>query len=499
MKNRGVNVVISNNSWGGGGFSTPLEQAIKDANNAGILFVAAAGNEANNNDTNPSYPAGYNVDNVVSVAAIDFETNLASFSNHGRSTVDIAAPGVGIFSTHKNGGYATLNGTSMAAPHVSGALALLASYQPNLTNAQLVQRLYESGRDQATLSGVVRTGRSVDVNRMLRNQVDPVQEVPQPPLCPYVSQKIPYNPDRSADSASLVQQADELNFQTAVLGFDFPFYGENVTAVRISPNGVLYTKGSPGTLDYDNKSSAPLSSIAALHTDLKASADPDGVRVATGIDKTTIFWRAQFYNSESLGDVEVRTTLYKTGVIETFVSIPNTKLLNRVRDASTMGIKGSNSSLANTYAFNNNKVEHLLGVRYTPQCGSNDGSQPGFAINSFKAGKRDNGKLVRRISTGEKLRLRVNATGSSTQLLHARFNAQSCPSTYELNIQDGKNNFTTRIPSLTRRYRNLLLSLGDKSAKVRITNTSQESNKRGRLLSEQRLIRKCDSLYRRVK
>ena len=165
-----------------------------------------------------------------------------------------------------------------------------------------------------------------------------------------------------------------------------------------------------------------------------------------------------------------------------------------------MGIKGSNSSLVNTYAYNNNNVEHLLGVRYTPQCGNNGGDfQPGFTINSFRAGKREDGRLVRRISTGERLRLWVNATGSSTQLLHAQLNAQSCPSTHTLNIQDRKNNFTTRIPSQTRRYRNLRLSLGDKNARVRITNTSQGSNRRGRLLSEQRLTRKCDSLYRRVR
>src|SRR5690606_7278234 len=110
---------ILNNSWGGGGFSQSLLDAIVAARNAGILFVAAAGNESNNNDAFPSYPATYDVDNVISVAAVNRADQLATFSNLGASTVHLGAPGVDIFSSTSGSDteYKTFNGTSMAAPH----------------------------------------------------------------------------------------------------------------------------------------------------------------------------------------------------------------------------------------------------------------------------------------------------------------------------------------------------------------------------------------------
>jgi subtilisin family serine protease len=137
MKRRGVNVVLSSNSWGGGGYSPTLFSAIQEAQNAGMLFVAAAGNSYNNNDSNPTYPANYNLDNIISVAAVDRAGVKAGFSNYGATTVDIAAPGVSIASTWVGGGYNTISGTSMATPHISGVLALLKSRAPYLTWQQL--------------------------------------------------------------------------------------------------------------------------------------------------------------------------------------------------------------------------------------------------------------------------------------------------------------------------------------------------------------------------
>ncbi len=125
LKAAGHNIVVSNNSWGGGSFSSALASAIAAASNAGILFVASAGNSAANNDTNGTYPANYDYPNVVSVASITSSNTLSSFSNYGATTVDIAAPGSSIYSTYPNSRYSSLSGTSMAAPQVSG-LALLA-------------------------------------------------------------------------------------------------------------------------------------------------------------------------------------------------------------------------------------------------------------------------------------------------------------------------------------------------------------------------------------
>lgn len=163
----GLDVKVANNSWGGSGYSKALEDSIREANDAGIIFVAAAGNESTNNDVLPSYPANFDVPNVVSVAAIDSEQALAFFSNYGVTNVDIAAPGVSILSTLPSGQYGSLSGTSMATPHVSGALALLSSYDQSLSSALLIERLYSSAKPVSGLAGKIRTGAMLNAAGML--------------------------------------------------------------------------------------------------------------------------------------------------------------------------------------------------------------------------------------------------------------------------------------------------------------------------------------------
>ncbi|MDY6802635.1 MAG: S8 family serine peptidase [Cyanobacteriota bacterium] len=136
---------LTNNSWGGGGFSAAMHDAIEN----GPLFVAAAGNNGSNNDTSPFYPASYDLDNIISVAATDHKDRLAAFSNYGHTSVDLGAPGFNIYSTIPGNSYGNASGTSMAAPHVSGAAALMVGTRrdrglPDLTTLDLRQRVLDA-------------------------------------------------------------------------------------------------------------------------------------------------------------------------------------------------------------------------------------------------------------------------------------------------------------------------------------------------------------------
>lgn len=163
---------ILSNSWGGGGYSETLKQAIERSHAAGALFVAAAGNESNNNDANPTYPATYDVPNVLSVAAVDNRGQIASFSNYGKSKVHVGAPGVNIYSSIINGGYDSWSGTSMATPHVSGMAVLLASNEPNLSNVEMKERIIATSKPVPGLRGKARGG-MVNAYAMLTNTTPP--------------------------------------------------------------------------------------------------------------------------------------------------------------------------------------------------------------------------------------------------------------------------------------------------------------------------------------
>jgi subtilisin family serine protease len=163
----GLNIVATNNSWGGGGFSTALRDAIARANDANILFVAAAGNSGTNNDVTASYPSGYDVPNVLAVAAIDKGGALASFSQFGLKSVDIGAPGVDIWSTTAFNGYSTYNGTSMATPHVTGAAALYAASHADWTASLVKGAILGSAVPTASLSGKDRHRRTAERQRLL--------------------------------------------------------------------------------------------------------------------------------------------------------------------------------------------------------------------------------------------------------------------------------------------------------------------------------------------
>ena len=178
-KRHSLNLVAINASWGGAGYSQALHDAIIRAAKAGILFIAAAGNEGLNNDLYASYPANLdtrkgtstetaaNYDGVISVAAIDRNGALASFSNYGNGNVDLAAPGVEILSAYPNGYIGYMDGTSMATPHVTGAVALYASTHPGATAQSIRAAILGAATSTTSLAGKCVTGARLNIGSVI--------------------------------------------------------------------------------------------------------------------------------------------------------------------------------------------------------------------------------------------------------------------------------------------------------------------------------------------
>lgn len=168
-KKHGVNVRVINASWGSTSKSKALEDTIRAAGDAGILFVAAAGNNSSDNDRRPHYPSNYDLPNVISVAALDRNDQLATFSNFGVKTVHIAAPGKDILSTWLDDAYRDASGTSMAAPQVSGVAALILSKEPKLSVEKLRERILKSVDKLDALNGKVLTSGRINAGKALGN------------------------------------------------------------------------------------------------------------------------------------------------------------------------------------------------------------------------------------------------------------------------------------------------------------------------------------------
>jgi subtilisin family serine protease len=266
----GINVVASNNSWGGGGFSTSLRDAIAAGGRAGILFVAAAGNESQNIDTTPAYPAAYTSDAVISVAATDRSNTLASFSNYGVTGVDVAAPGVSIYSTVPGNSYATYSGTSMATPHVTGTVALMAAANPQATAAQIRTAILSTAVPVASLAGKVATGGLLNAAaavQAIAGVQPPIDPPPEPPPPPPPATDL-FEPNDSLATATAVTLVDRRATVTAFVGDGLNLAGDvDLFAVSLAAGETL-------TIDIDAAMLAEPSELDAFLRLFDASGAP---------------------------------------------------------------------------------------------------------------------------------------------------------------------------------------------------------------------------------
>jgi subtilisin family serine protease len=246
---KGKGVKISNNSWGGGGYSQALYDSIKNSNS---LFVAAAGNSGVNADTNPMYPAAYDLSNILSVAAIDNTGNLPSFSNYGATSVDVAAPGVSIFSTFPEsfsyGSYGYLDGTSMATPHATGTAALITAVYPSYSTAQIKDTIMKTVTKLSSLTGKTVTGGLVNAAVAVAADVD--GDIPGVPLKgTSVSSTLDTSTDKDDVYSIKLLKGEKFSVSlsgTAGTDFDIYLYDKNAKTVNSSA-GILASSEKTGT------------------------------------------------------------------------------------------------------------------------------------------------------------------------------------------------------------------------------------------------------------
>ncbi|MBI1914781.1 MAG: S8 family serine peptidase [Planctomycetes bacterium] len=226
--------VISNNSWGGFGYSQALFDAIDAARGKGHLFVTSAGNGQNSTgvdiDAQPSYPASLNLGNVVTVAATTREGYLATFSNYGATSVDLGAPGLSIVSTTRNNTYSNFSGTSMAAPYVAGVLALVKAEHPDWHYYRVINQVLQTVDPLKALSGKTVTGGQVNAYRAVTTVLPDVTG-------PHVVSAVPNASATKPVSSLRVTFSEGIDPSTFTLADIASFTGPNgnLTVTRVSP------------------------------------------------------------------------------------------------------------------------------------------------------------------------------------------------------------------------------------------------------------------------
>lgn len=337
LRTRGVNIRVINASWGGGAHSTVLQNLINELHGLGVVFVAAAGNSASNNDHHPTYPANYI--NSVSVASIDESRLISFFSNYGNS-VHIGAPGSAIVSTLPDGRYGSMSGTSMAAPFVSGALALFFDKYPSLTASEAVSVLLDTCVKNPDIADKIRNGCTLNVRTLL------ARESQQPPSM---------NPD----DFRLVRNLDSLSFGhvgtlSNTLAFtnndegearinveNLSYNGVPINSITVSSNFLLYLDGNRNIFDF-----LPITQLFGnLRRAISLLSSDWIVRHASFStnDGLTIFMAGRHYANKN-ADIKVALSMYEQGGYRLRYSINRTAWNSDLRNELRIVFFGNSTS-----------------------------------------------------------------------------------------------------------------------------------------------------------
>jgi Ca2+-binding RTX toxin-like protein len=356
MRERGVNVVATNNSWGGGGYDSAMENAIRAAGDQGVLFVAAAGNDGANLETGGFYPASYSLDSIVSVASTTSSDTLSSFSNSGVTKVDLGAPGSSIYSTLPGNTYGTYSGTSMATPHVAGVVALAAAQFPGATHLQLKQAVMDSGDSLAALAGKTVSGKRLNAAATLAWLRQDQVAAPTLPLVATPGTAVDPLTPTTAGAFTVIDGADDVSLPIDLGTNTFRLWGVDytgATSLYVSDNGLI-SLGSPvTTFNNTNLATSPaVPSVAVYWDDLVTDRNSDDQVLARFVDADLdgtpealqIGWWDLPHFDQTTGSVTLQATFpLNTGLnnAEVRVDYIDTQLDSTARDlgaSATVGL-----------------------------------------------------------------------------------------------------------------------------------------------------------------
>jgi hypothetical protein len=473
---KGIPVYVANNSWGGLGYSDVLEEAIRSVIDVGVVFLAAAGNEANDNDRNAVYPASFKLPGVISVAALDASSNLANFSNYGEIGVSLAAPGVNIISSYFGGSYRYLSGTSMATPHAAAAAAIAKSQNLTLSPNQVADLLVESGATLPHLSNKIRGGRVLSIDRLLSGVREALPALSELGECPYqvISQSATH--DLRSDNQPLFISSDEGGYGEIFLPFDFKFYGRNHRTVYLSPNGVLYFNSPPTKLDYANDVVAPGDAIAAFHHDLAPQIAGDGVRYFLDERSLTVLWSSYSLSYSFLGRIKTRLTIHADGLIHISHKFENKNKAEMFSGTATVGVS-SRAAILNTKWSGTFKEEGHLFFYQSCIPATSPVSDPAKEVDA--PAKVSRVKLVASKSKPGRFRASITGSGSGKIEVRLAVNGKRCSKRILSIMRNGKADMRGRIvpgvKKLALRSGNRIsgLSLSTKSIKKTVKTTSK--------------------------